>query len=58
MKKLKKNAVGHVEVCRLFGGENNSESKDSLVRTVVFSLPGMILHNGMKIGSYGLENGF
>lgn len=58
MKKLKKNAVGHVEVYRLFAGENNSESKDSFVRTVVFSLPGMILHNGMKIDLYGLENGF
>lgn len=58
MKKLKKNAVGHVEVCRLFAGENNSESKDSFVRAVAFSLPGMIQHNGMKIGSCGLENGF
>lgn len=58
MKKLKKNAVGHVEACRLFVGENNSESKDFFVRTVVFSLPGMIQHNGKKIGSYGLENGF
>jgi hypothetical protein len=58
MKKSKKSAAGHAEVWRLFVGEKDKIGKDLSAKTVMFYLHAMTQTNVLKIGLYGLRNGF
>ena len=58
MGNTKKSAVGHVEVWRLFDGENRTKNRDFVARIAGFSIPEMLLSSDYKIDSFGLGNGF
>ncbi len=58
MKKSKKSAAGHAEVWKLFDAEKDKINKDLSVKTARFYLHAMTQTNILKIGLYGLRNGF
>jgi hypothetical protein len=58
MKKSKKSAAGHAEVWKLFDGEKDKINKDLSVKTARFYLHATIQTNVLKIGLFGLRNGF